>query len=432
MRAGPGTTAGSGARVGYHATLCSKNGEKKAEVAPHLGPSLPTDKPQRCAAHRVRSGRLQSSRPLPVGIRWRPALLRAAHGAGIGCPTDIRTNSGRCAIRSTCATGRCHTTYVATYVENRSRTKIRFGAVCVAPAPSCRASRTRAPAAAGPVLAGARSRARVLLALLGDRLPELSARHRRERLRLRLLVDDVQRLLVHVGLGVHHAVRALRRSRLQVPAHARQLLRQAAPRRRHLPSVPRGRRHASATAASIRRAAGPTCSALSEWEYLPQFGDRERLSAVFPALRRLRRSGTGNYRTWPNGSYWGTGLASGMDNQPRTPTGAHTQIRSRAPHLGRHQPAGGARPTASCSRMADVLGRRDEVHDFERGERAARTRGSTSTSGTRRRASITICGATRRALDRREDDRRVLGAARGRGAGGALDALRGSPRRQRA
>jgi glycogen debranching enzyme len=30
-----------------------------------------------------------------------------------------------------------------------------------------------------------------------------------------------------------------------------------------------------------------------------------------------------HYRTWPNGSYWGTGWATGMHNQPRTPAGAH-------------------------------------------------------------------------------------------------------------
>jgi hypothetical protein len=54
----------------------------------------------------------------------------------------------------------------------------------------------------------------------------------------------------------------------------------------------------------------------SEWEYYVNFGDKERLAKVFPALlayhQWMRR-----YRTWQDGTYWATGWACGMDNQPR-------------------------------------------------------------------------------------------------------------------
>lgn len=61
---------------------------------------------------------------------------------------------------------------------------------------------------------------------------------------------------------------------------------------------------------------GPNVLAWAEWEHWETSGDRNRLARVFPALvayhQWLRA-----YRTWPDGSYWATGIASGMDNQPR-------------------------------------------------------------------------------------------------------------------
>src|SRR5262245_55988879 len=69
---------------------------------------------------------------------------------------------------------------------------------------------------------------------------------------------------------------------------------------------------------------GPNVLAWSEWEYFRHSGDRARLAAVFPALV-AHADWHRRYRTWPNGAYWGTGLASGMDNQPRTPAGANVQ-----------------------------------------------------------------------------------------------------------
>jgi hypothetical protein len=67
-------------------------------------------------------------------------------------------------------------------------------------------------------------------------------------------------------------------------------------------------------------ATGPNVLAWAELEYFSVAGDVERLRRVFPALlayhRWLKR-----YRTWPDGSYWASGLASGMDNQPRVRRG---------------------------------------------------------------------------------------------------------------
>jgi neutral trehalase len=61
---------------------------------------------------------------------------------------------------------------------------------------------------------------------------------------------------------------------------------------------------------------GPDVLAWVEWAHYRHTADRERLARVFPPLAAyaqwLRR-----YRTWPNGAYWATGWASGMDNQPR-------------------------------------------------------------------------------------------------------------------
>ena len=66
---------------------------------------------------------------------------------------------------------------------------------------------------------------------------------------------------------------------------------------------------------------GPQLFAWSEWEHYLQVKDTNRLRAVFPALAayhdwmRLQRS-------WPDGSYWSTGLGCGMDNLHRLPADA--------------------------------------------------------------------------------------------------------------
>lgn len=65
---------------------------------------------------------------------------------------------------------------------------------------------------------------------------------------------------------------------------------------------------------------GPNILPWAEWEYFLNFGDVERLENIFPVLSAyhlwLRQ-----YRTWQNGTYWASGWASGMDNQPRLPAG---------------------------------------------------------------------------------------------------------------
>lgn len=61
---------------------------------------------------------------------------------------------------------------------------------------------------------------------------------------------------------------------------------------------------------------GPNLFAYCEWEHYRQFGDKERLKRVFPALvgyyRWFRL-----YRSWPDGSYWNSGWGCGLDNSPR-------------------------------------------------------------------------------------------------------------------
>jgi Trehalase len=106
---------------------------------------------------------------------------------------------------------------------------------------------------------------------------------------------------------------------------------------------------------------GPNVLGLSEYEYFLQFGDLKRVAEVFPALVAY---GLWNrrYRTWPNGSYWGTGLSSGMDNQPRIPS-ALTEL----DHA--HRTWVDATVQAVLSNkiiltFAELLGRRDEVQDF--------------------------------------------------------------------
>jgi len=115
---------------------------------------------------------------------------------------------------------------------------------------------------------------------------------------------------------------------------------------------------------------GPNAVSWSEWEHYMSTSDRERLSRVFPVLvayhQWLRA-----YRTWPNGMYWASGLASGMDNLPRFPKKA---VRKGLPerllyhgHLvWMDTCAQQALSAELLLRMADVLGRREEVEDMQK------------------------------------------------------------------
>ena len=65
---------------------------------------------------------------------------------------------------------------------------------------------------------------------------------------------------------------------------------------------------------------GPNILPWAEWEYYILTGDQERLAKVFDPLMAYHHWLSLN-RTWPNGAYWSTGWACGMDNQPRLPKG---------------------------------------------------------------------------------------------------------------
>ncbi len=61
---------------------------------------------------------------------------------------------------------------------------------------------------------------------------------------------------------------------------------------------------------------GPEVMAWSEWEYYLNFGNRERLSKVFPPLMAYHRWMREHF-TWPDGTYFSSGWGCGMDNIPR-------------------------------------------------------------------------------------------------------------------
>jgi hypothetical protein len=61
---------------------------------------------------------------------------------------------------------------------------------------------------------------------------------------------------------------------------------------------------------------GPNILPWVELKHFLNFGDRDRLEAVFPALLSYHRW-LSRFRAWKDGSYWSTGWACGMDNQPR-------------------------------------------------------------------------------------------------------------------
>ncbi len=61
---------------------------------------------------------------------------------------------------------------------------------------------------------------------------------------------------------------------------------------------------------------GPNVMPWTEWEYFQNFGDQDRLAKIFPVLAAYHQWFR-SYRTWPDGAYWASGWACGMDNQPR-------------------------------------------------------------------------------------------------------------------
>ncbi len=65
---------------------------------------------------------------------------------------------------------------------------------------------------------------------------------------------------------------------------------------------------------------GPNIMPWSEWEYYQITGDKARLEKIFYPLLAYHKWLQLNH-TWRDGSYWSTGLACGMDNQPRVQNG---------------------------------------------------------------------------------------------------------------
>ena len=65
---------------------------------------------------------------------------------------------------------------------------------------------------------------------------------------------------------------------------------------------------------------GPNILPWAEWEHYLSFGDRTRLAKVFPALVAYAHWFK-KHRSWPDGTYYSSGLGCGMDNQTRLPEG---------------------------------------------------------------------------------------------------------------
>lgn len=114
---------------------------------------------------------------------------------------------------------------------------------------------------------------------------------------------------------------------------------------------------------------GPNVMPWTEWEHYNDTADRGRLARVFPVLvayhRWLRR-----HRTWRDGTYWTSGLGSGMDNQPRIaqrppgPSGWPERLTYHGHAVWIDACLQQALSADLLSRMAEVLDRLGEVADL--------------------------------------------------------------------
>ena len=104
---------------------------------------------------------------------------------------------------------------------------------------------------------------------------------------------------------------------------------------------------------------GPNVMPWSEWEYYLQTGDKERIANVFDPLCAYHYW-LMLYRSWPDGSYWTTGLGCGMDNIPRADSKydphTHHGFMSWIDACAQQYLSG-----TILIEMAKVLGREDEV-----------------------------------------------------------------------
>lgn len=72
-------------------------------------------------------------------------------------------------------------------------------------------------------------------------------------------------------------------------------------------------------------ATGPEVLPWAEWEHYLNTGDLDRIAKVFPPLMAYHRW-MAEHHTWPDGTYFSTGLGCGMDNIPRTEPGYHKKF----------------------------------------------------------------------------------------------------------
>ena len=173
---------------------------------------------------------------------------------------------------------------------------------------------------------------------------------------------------------------------------------------------------------------GPNVLGWTEWEHYRNFGDRERLARVFPVLRAYHQW-LRAFRTWPDGSYFSSGWGCGMDNQPR--------LNRDLPYYN-HAHSHGWMTWVDTTlqqvlsarllvRMAQELGAADDVADMR--EEVERLSRFVNAAAVGRDGRLLLRPLERRAAERRQDDRCVLGADRGRRAERAPRPLRRAPRR---
>ena len=108
------------------------------------------------------------------------------------------------------------------------------------------------------------------------------------------------------------------------------------------------------------RSTGPNIMPWSEWCDFAISSDKDRLHAVFPALVAYYLWWK-DWRTWPDGSYWTSGLGSGMDNQTRVPD-SHWHHRHHSWVDATMQQALNCR---LLLRIADIIDRHDFDEQFE-------------------------------------------------------------------
>ena len=169
---------------------------------------------------------------------------------------------------------------------------------------------------------------------------------------------------------------------------------------------------------------GPNILAWSEWANYEITGDEDRLACVFPVLLAYHRWQRFN-RSWPDGSYYSCGLACGMDNMKRVPSGYEPHVHHG--HLSWIDATAQAALSADrLIRMARVLKRESDVSE-EEVELDSLKAGLLPSHGTRR--SIFAAMSTARSHQRGQTNRRLLGDARRLVDSGSRPGHGGSPGR---